>query len=91
VRKSVGGDQNAVKSAVSLGVPVIMGCMANKASAPGGLDTLTGMTSKVGGKHPVDNAGVHLNDSKTAGGLDLLNNLLVGSLQALGQCQTGND
>ncbi|MBI0584723.1 MAG: DUF937 domain-containing protein [Methanomassiliicoccus sp.] len=80
ISKKVGGDQNAVKSAIGMGLPMIMGPMANTASKPGGADMLTGLMSKLGGSNPADNVSGHLSDPKASGGSDMLSGLMGGQL-----------
>ncbi len=67
ISNSVGGDPNAVKSALSMGLPMIMGSMANSASKPGGADMLMNMLSQSGGSNPMDNLGGFLSNPGTAG------------------------
>jgi hypothetical protein len=74
--KAVGGDQNAVKSAIGMGLPLIVGSMANKAAAPGGADVLMDMISKTGGSNPLDNLGGFLANPQGAIGATMVNSLL---------------
>ena len=67
ISKSVGGDRNAVKSALRLGLPMIMGSMANTASEPGGAETLTKMLSQGAASNPMDNLGGFLANPAAAG------------------------
>ena len=66
--KSVGGDNNAVQSALSMGLPMIMGSMATTASTPAGLDTLTKMLAQGGTSSPLDNLGGFLGNQAAAAG-----------------------
>jgi hypothetical protein len=78
ISKSVGGDGKAVQSALSMGLPMIMGSMANTVSKPGGADMLTKMLAQAGGSSPLDNMGGFLGNPAAAGGSGMLN-MLFGS------------
>ena len=75
ISKSVGGDGKAVQSALGMGLPMIMGSMANTASKPGGADTLTKMLAQAGGSNPMDNLGGFLGNPASAGGSGMVNTL----------------
>ena len=68
ISKSVGGDEKGVQSALAMGLPMIMGSMANTASKPGGADMITGMLGQLGGGSPMDNLGSFLGGPAAAGG-----------------------
>ncbi len=74
--KSVGGDEKSVKSALGMGLPLIMGSMADTASKPGGADILTKMIPKAGASNPMDNVGAQIGNQDTAAGSDMLSKLL---------------
>jgi hypothetical protein len=74
--KSVGGDEKSVKSALGMGLPLLMGSMADKASKPGGAEMLTKMIPQAGASNPVDNISGQLSNPETAGGSDMLSKLL---------------
>jgi hypothetical protein len=76
IAKSVGGNQNAVQSVMSMGLPLLMGSMANSASTPSGAGTLTNMLGQMGGSNPADNLGSYLSNPQAAGGSGMLNTLL---------------
>jgi hypothetical protein len=78
--KSVGGDSNAVKSALGMGIPAIMGSMANNASKPGGLDMLKGLMSKADAANPTGDIGAMLSGGGSAGGSDMISGLMGGQL-----------
>jgi hypothetical protein len=83
ISKSVGGDENAVKSALSMGLPLIMGSMANKASTPGGADTLMNMVSQTGTSNPIDNLGGFLSNPQAAGGAGMASSLLGSQMSGI--------
>ena len=93
IAKSVGGDQKGVGSALSMGLPLLMGSMANSASTPGGADMLTKMLGQMGGSNPMDNLGSFLsNPAGAAGGSGMLNTLLgsqMGTIQNAISQKTG--
>jgi len=80
ISKSVGGDEPAVKSALSMGLPMLLGAMSNTASKPGGADTLTNMLAQTGGSNPMDNLSGFLGSSAAAGGGGMLTSLLGSQL-----------
>ena len=76
ISKSVGGDENSVKSALNMALPIIMGSMANKASTPGGANAVMNMVSQTGASNPVDNLSGHLSNPQAAGGAGMASSLL---------------
>ncbi len=80
ISKTVGGDSNAIKSALGMGIPAILGSMANNASKPGGLDMLKGMMSKADAANPTGDMAAMLSGGGSAGGSDMLSGLLGGQL-----------
>jgi len=92
ISKSVGGDGKAVQSALSMGLPMIMGSMANTASKPGGADVLTKMLAQAGGSNPMDNLGGFLSNPAAAGGSDMVSTLFgsqMGTIQNAISQKTG--
>lgn len=83
ISKLVGGDTNAVKSTMGMGLPSIMGSMADKATKPGGLDMLTGLLSKAGADDKLGDVSNVLGDVKGAGGMDMLSGLMGGQLGSI--------
>jgi len=73
--KSVGGDDKAVKSALGMGLPLLLGSMSNNASKPGGADMLMKMLTETGSSNPVDNISNHLSNPEAAGGSGMVSNL----------------
>jgi len=76
ISKSVGGDEKGVQSALGMGLPMIMGSMANTAAQPGGADMITGMLGQMGGSNPMDNLGSFLGSPAAAGGSGMASSLL---------------
>ncbi len=81
--KSVGGDNTAVQSALSMGLPMIMGSMANTAAAPGGADILTKMLTQGASSNPLDNLGGFLSNPAAAGGSAMVSTLFGGQMNAI--------
>jgi hypothetical protein len=76
ISKSVGGDDKAVKSALGMGLPLLLGSMSNNASKPGGADMLMKMLTQMGSSNPVDNVSAHLSNPEAASGSGMMSNLL---------------
>jgi hypothetical protein len=53
ISKSVGGDETAVKSALGMSVPLVLGAMANQASTPAGTEMLTKTLARSGTSSPL--------------------------------------
>jgi hypothetical protein len=81
--KSVGGDEKSVSSALGMGLPMIMSAMSNKASTPGGLDSLTKMLTKAGDGNVMDDVGGAIKNPDAAGGKDMLSGLMGGQLSSI--------
>lgn len=92
ISKSVGGDEKGVQSALSMGLPMIMGSMANSASKPGGADMITKMMGQMGGSNPMDNLGSFLGGSGGSGTSGMAGMLLgsqMGTIQNAISQKTG--
>jgi len=92
IGKSVGGDGNAVQSALSMGLPMIMGSMATTASQPGGADILTKMLAQGGAANPMDNLSGLLSNPAAAGGSGMVSTLFgsqMGTIQNAISQKTG--
>jgi hypothetical protein len=92
ISKSVGGDGKAVQSALGMGLPMIMGSMANTASKPGGAETLTKMLAQGAASNPMDNLGGFLGNPAAAGGSGMVSTLFgsqMGSIQNAISQKTG--
>jgi hypothetical protein len=80
ISKSVGGDGNAVRSALGMGLPMIMGSMATTAAKPGGADVLTRMMAQAGGSSPLDNMSGFLGGSSAMGSSSMVSTLFGSQL-----------
>lgn len=76
ISKSVGSDEKSVQSALGMGIPMIMGTMAQTAQKPGGADMITSMMGQMGGTTPLDNLGGFLGSSAASGGSGMAQSLL---------------
>lgn len=76
ISQSVEGDSTAVQSALGMAMPLIMSSMADTASKPGGVDTLMGMVSQLGGANPAENVNGFLGSPQAAGGAGMVSALL---------------
>jgi len=80
ISKSVGGEGNAVQSALGMGLPMIMGSMATTAAKPGGADVLTKMMAQAGSSSPLDNMSGFLGGSAAVGGSSMVSTLFGSQL-----------
>ncbi|HOT04336.1 MAG TPA: DUF937 domain-containing protein [Methanolinea sp.] len=76
ISKTVGGDEKGVQSALGMGLPMIMGSMAQTAQNPAGADMITSMMGQMGGSNPLDNLGGFLGSSAASGGSGMASSLL---------------
>ena len=84
ISKSVGGNETAVKSALGMGLPLVLGAMANHASTPGGTEMLTKTLTQAGTSNPLDNLSSHLSNPAAAGGSGMASMVLgsqMGTIQ----------
>jgi hypothetical protein len=92
ISKSVGGNETAVKSALGMGLPLVLGAMANHASTPGGTEMLTKTLTLAGNSNPMDNLSSHLSNPAAAGGSGMASTLLgsqMGTIQNAISQKTG--
>lgn len=83
ISKSVGGDNKAVQSALSMGLPMVMGSMANIASKPGGADMLRIVLAKAGSSNPLDNLDGFLSNPAAAGGSAMVSRLFGSQMSGI--------
>jgi hypothetical protein len=84
ISKSVGGNETAVKSALGMGLPLVLGAMANHASTPGGTEMLTKTLTQARESNPLDNLSSHLSNPAAAGGSGMASMVLgsqMGTIQ----------
>jgi len=80
ISKAVGGDANAVRSALGMGLPMIVGSMATTAAKPDGAGVLSAMMAQAGGSSPLDNTGGFLGGSQAAAGPAMISTLFGSQL-----------
>jgi len=83
IAKSVGGDEKGVQSALSMGLPLLMGSMAKTASKPEGSSSIMNMVTQVGASNPLDNFGSFLGKPEASGDSNMLNMLLGNNMGAV--------
>lgn len=83
IAKSVGGSEKDVQSALSMGLPLLMGSMANSASTPSGANMLIKMLTQTGANKPMDNLGSLLDKPEASGGSNMVNMLLGSQMGAI--------
>jgi hypothetical protein len=81
----VGADNKAVKSALEVGLPLLLGSMNNKASKPEGAKAIFDSLSNMGKGYPTENLADYLNAPESQHGSDLLSSLLGNNLQPIQQ------
>jgi len=89
---AAGGDEKGVQSAVAMGLPMILGSMANTASSPGGSEAIAGALGQMGGANPVDNISGYLANPGAAANTGIVNTLLggqMGTIQSVIASKTG--
>jgi hypothetical protein len=92
ISKSVGGDETAVKSALGMSVPLVLGAMANHASTPGGTEMLTKTLAQAGTSTPLGTMSGLMANPSTVSGSGMLNTLLgsqMGTIQNAISQKTG--
>ncbi len=80
ISTSVGGDTNAVRSALGMGLPMIVGSMAATAAKPGGADAVTTMMAQAGSSSPLDTMSGFLSGSTAAGNSSMVSTLFGSQL-----------
>lgn len=81
----VGADEKSTKSALEMGLPLLLGAMTNKASKPEGANTILSSLSQVGNNNPMDNMAGYINSQGSSQGTNMLNSILGSSLQPIQQ------
>jgi hypothetical protein len=92
ISSSVGGSETAVTSVLNIGLPLMLGAMANHASKPGGTEMLTKTIAQVGSNNPLDDMSSHISNPAAAGGSGLVGTLLgsqMGTIQNAISQKTG--
>jgi len=85
ISKNVGADDKSVKSALEMGLPLLLGAMNNNASKPAGAKAIMSSLGQMGNKNPIDDMANYLNMADSSQGTDMLNSILGSSLQPIQQ------
>jgi hypothetical protein len=83
--KKVGADEKSTKSALEMGLPLLLGAMSNKASKPEGSNAIINSLSQLGGNNPMDNIASYIGGSGSTQGTDMLSSVLGSGLQPIQQ------
>lgn len=85
ISKNVGADDKSVKSALEIGLPLLLRAMNNNASKPAGAKAIMSSLGQMGNNNPIDNMANYLNKADSSQGTDMLNSILGRSLQPIQQ------
>jgi hypothetical protein len=83
--KNIGADEKSTKSALEMGLPLLLSAMSNKASKPEGLNAILNGLAQVGGNNPMDSMANYISGSGSSQGTDMLSSILGSSLQPIQQ------
>lgn len=81
----VGADEKSTKSALEMGLPLLLGAMSNKASKPEGANEIMSILAQVGSNNPMDSMASYIGGSGSSQGTDMLSSILGSSLQPIQQ------
>ncbi len=82
---ALGSDEKSTKSALEMGLPLLLGAMSNKASKPEGSAAIINSLSQLGGSNPMDDMASYIGGSGSSQGTDMLSSILGSSLQPIQQ------
>ena len=83
--KKAGTDDKSVKSALEMGLPLLLGAINKNASKPEGMNAIMKSLSQTGTDSPLKNISSYLEASDSASGSDMLGSLLGSSTQPIQQ------
>jgi hypothetical protein len=81
----VGADEKSTKSALEMGLPLLLGAMSNKASKPEGANAIMSSLAQVGSNNPMDSMASYIGGAGPSNGTDMLSSILGNSLQPIQQ------
>lgn len=81
---TIGADEKSTKSALEMGLPLLLGAMSNKASKSDGSNAIISSLSQLGGNNPADDMASYIGGSGSQG-TDILSSILGSSLQPIQQ------
>ena len=82
---ALGSDEKSTKSALEMGLPLLLGAMSNKASKREGSDAIINSLSQLGGNNPMNDIASYIGGSGSSQGSDMLSSILGSSLQPIQQ------
>jgi hypothetical protein len=92
ISQSVGGDETAVKSALGMSVPLVLGAMANHAATPAGTEMLAKTLAQAGTSAPMGTMTGLMGNPQALSGSGILDTLLgsqMGTIQNAISQKTG--
>jgi hypothetical protein len=85
-----GADDKSVKSALEMGLPMLLGAMNNSASKPEGLNAIMKSLPQTGSSNPINNISSYLGTSDSVPGSDMLSSILGSNMQPIQQAISKN-
>ncbi|HPC90022.1 MAG TPA: DUF937 domain-containing protein [Methanothrix sp.] len=82
---NIGADEKSTKSALEMGLPLLLGALSAKASKPEGANAIISSLAQVGSNNPLDSMASYIGGSGSSQGTDMLNSILGSSLQPIQQ------
>lgn len=82
---NVGADERSTKSALEMGLPLLLGALSAKASKPEGANAIMSSLAQVDSNNPLDSMASYFGGSGSSQGTDMLNSILGSSLQPIQQ------
>ena len=83
--KKVGTDDKSTKSALEMGLPLLLGAMNNNASKPEGAKAIMNGLAQMSKNNPMDNMASYMSSPGSSQGPDMLSSILGSSLQPIQQ------
>jgi hypothetical protein len=83
--KKAGTDDKSTKSALEMGLPLLLGAMKNNASKPEGANAIMNGLSQIGSNNPMDSMASYIGSPGSPQGTDMLSSILGSSLQPIEQ------
>lgn len=81
----VGADEKSTKSALEMGLPLLLGAMSTKASKPEGANAIMSSLAQVGSNNPMDSMESYIGGAGPSKGTNTLSSILGSSLQPIQQ------
>jgi hypothetical protein len=81
----VGADDKSTKSALEMGLPLLLGAMKINAAKPEGANAIMNGLAQMGSNNPVDSMASYMSSPGSSQGTDMLSSVLGSSLQPIEQ------